>query len=69
MKRNMWKIAEGTKIPTSCDITYGEIVQLKERYESGERNAKFEALLTAFKYGFACAQRMEVNKRKRGGAK
>ena len=69
MKRNMWKIAEGTKIPTAYDITYGEIVQLKERYESGERNAKFEALLTAFKYGFACAQRMEVNKRKRGRVK
>lgn len=40
----------------------------KKRHESGERNAKFEALLTAFKYGFACTQRMETNKRKRGAA-
>lgn len=70
MKRNMWKIAESMKgsIPSAYDLTYGEAVELKEKYESGECNARFDALLTAFRYGFALAQRMEINKRKRGAA-
>lgn len=68
MKRNMWKIAKETKIPMAYDLTYGEVLQIKEKYESGETNARFDAILTAFKYGFALAQRMEANKRKRGAA-
>ena len=50
------------------DLTYGEVNQLRERYESGETDARFEALTAAFKYGFALAQRMEADKRKRGAA-
>ena len=62
----MWRITEEIEIPMAYDLTYGEFVQLKEKYESGETNARFDAILTAFKYGFALAQRMEANKRKRG---
>lgn len=50
------------------DLTYGEVFQIKEKYESGEADARFDAIVTAFKYGFALAQRMEANKRKRGAA-
>lgn len=50
------------------DLTYSEVVQIKEKYESGEKNARFDAIVIAFKYGFALAQRMEANKRKRGVA-
>ena len=64
----MWKIAKETEIPMAYDLTYGETNQLIERYESGETGARFEALTSAFKYGFALAQRMEANKRKRGVA-
>lgn len=48
------------------DLTYSEVIQIKEKYESGETNARFDAIVTAFRYGFALAQRMEANKRKRG---
>ena len=48
------------------DLTYSEVIQIKEKYESGETNARFDAIITAFWYGFALAQRMEANKRKRG---
>ncbi|WP_346664003.1 hypothetical protein [uncultured Merdimonas sp.] len=68
MKRNMWKVAKETRIPMAYDLTYGEAIQIKEKYESGETNAKFDAIITAFRYGFALAQRMEANKRKRGAA-
>ena len=37
-----------------------------KKWSSGEPNARFDAILTAFRYGFALAQRMEANKRKRG---
>ena len=50
------------------DLTYSEAVQIKEKYESGETNARFDAILTAFRYGFALAQRLEANRRKRGAA-
>lgn len=64
----MWKIAKEIEIPMAYDLTYGEVNQLRERYESGETDARFEALTAAFKYGFALAQRMEADKRKRGAA-
>lgn len=66
MKRNMWKVAKETRIPMAYDLTYSEVIQIKEKYESGETNARFDAIVTAFRYGFALAQRMEANKRKRG---
>lgn len=66
MKRNMWKVAKETRIPMAYDLTYSEVIQIKEKYESGETNARFDAIITAFRYGFALAQRMESNKRKRG---
>lgn len=66
MKRNMWKVAKETRIPMAYDMTYSEVIQIKEKYESGETNARFDAIITAFRYGFALAQRMEANKRKRG---
>lgn len=50
------------------DLTYSELIQIKEKYESGETNARFYAIITAFRYGFALAMRMEANKRKRGAA-
>ena len=62
----MWRITEEIEIPMAYDLTYIEVLQIKEKYESGETNARFDAILTAFKYGFALAQRMEANKRKRG---
>lgn len=68
MKRNMWKIAKEIKIPIAYDLTHSEAVQIKEKYESGETNARFDAIMTAFKYGFALAQRIDANKRKRGAA-
>lgn len=64
----MWKIAKETRIPMAYDLTYGEAIQIKEKCESGETGAKLDAILIAFKYGFALAQRMEANKRKRGAA-
>lgn len=64
----MWKIVKETRIPMAYDLTYGEAVQIKEKYESGETNARLDAITIAFKYGFALAQRMEANKRKRGVA-
>lgn len=66
MKRNMWKVAKDARIPMAYDLTYSEVIQIKEKYESGETNARFDAIITAFRYGFALAQRMEANKRKRG---
>ena len=62
----MWKIAKEIEIPMAYDLTYSEAVQIKEKYESGETNARFDAILTAFRYGFALAQRLEANRRKRG---
>lgn len=64
----MWKIVKETRIPMAYELTYGEVVQIKEKYESGEADARFDAIVSAFKYGFALAQRMEANKRKRGVA-
>lgn len=68
MMRNMWKIAKEIEIPMAYALTYDEVVQIIEKYESGETNARLDAIVTAFKYGFALAQRMEANKRKRGAA-
>lgn len=70
MKRDMWKIAKSMegKIPAAYDLRYMEVVQSNEKLLSSERNARFDAIATAFRYGFALAQRMEANKRKRGAA-
>ncbi len=70
MKRDMWKIAESIKekIPAAYDLRCIECIQLNEKWSSGGPDAKYDAILTAFRYGFALAQRMEANKRKRGAA-
>ncbi len=70
MQRDMWKIAKSMegKIPAPYDLRYKECIQLNEKWSSGEPNARYDAILTAFRYGFALAQRMEANKRKRGAA-
>lgn len=70
MKRDMWKIAKSMegKIPAAYDLRYMEVIQLNEKSLSSERNSRFDAIVTAFRYGFALAQRMEANKRKRGAA-
>ena len=64
----MWKIAKEIEIPMAYDLTCGEAIQIKEKYESGETSTKLDAILIAFKYGFALAMRMEANRRKRGAA-
>lgn len=67
MQRDMWKIAKSMekKIPGAYDLRYKECIQLNEKWSSGEPNARFDAILTAFRYGFALALRMEANRRKR----
>ena len=64
----MWKIAAEMKgkIPDAYNLSYMECVQLNEKWSSGEPDSKYDAMLTAFRYGFALAQRMEANKRKKG---
>lgn len=66
MKRDMFKIVETMEvIPSAYDMTYLEMVLLGEMCKEGKI---YNALLTAFKYGFVLAQRMEKNKKKRGTA-
>lgn len=69
MKRDMFKVVETMEeIPSAYDITYGEILSLRNKCMNGGADAMYNAFLTAFKYGFALTQRMERNKRKRGTA-
>lgn len=53
------------KIPSAYDMSYIEVVQLYDECCDGRY---FEALHTAFRYGFALALRMEANRRKKAGA-
>ena len=50
MQRDMWKIAKSMeqKIPGAYDLRYKECIQLNEKWSSGEPNARFDAILTAF---------------------
>lgn len=59
MKRDMHKTVAGIKgkIPRAYDIDAGEVFELTEKALRGDANAAFEAIVTAFDYGFVLGQR------------
>ena len=60
-KRNMEQTVKKTvgKIPTVYDISIEEICELTKLYQTD----KFNAITTAFRYGFALGARARDNKR------
>lgn len=67
MKRNMTKIAEQIKgkIPDAYQLKGSEWLELAEKAREPYPDALWDALIIAFRYGFALAQRYEKNKRKK----
>lgn len=63
MKRDMLKtVADATgKIPGNYDMTVGELESL---YQMIKQNEIFEALSTAFKYGFILGSQSEREKQR-----
>lgn len=67
MRRNMEKIVSDTKdkIPNGYQLTYMECVKLvKMAVGGGDTNSAFEAIYTAFNYGFALGKRCEKRQKK-----
>ena len=58
-KRNMASLAENakTKIPYEYDIGLDELTILMGKILSGDANKAFEAVSTAFQYGFVLGHR------------
>lgn len=66
--RDMNKIVLNVKVPKEYQLVCSEWLQLAKEARGPRRDDALGAVLKAFKYGFALAQRMEANKRKRGAA-
>ena len=66
----MNKIVSNVKVPERYQLVYSEWLQLAGEARGPRRDDALDAILKAFKYGFALAIRMEANKnnRKRGVA-
>lgn len=64
--RDMNKIVSNVKIPKGYQLVCSEWLQLAKEARGPRGDDALDAVLKAFKYGFALAQRMEANKRKRG---
>lgn len=67
MIRNMEKVVSETrgKIPNGYQLTYMECVRLvKMAVGGGDANSAFEAICTAFNYGFALGKRCEKRQKK-----
>lgn len=68
MKRNMKKIADSMrgKIPGAYQMSMSEWIQLARMARGPEPSGVYDAVIMAFRYGFALAQRLEKNTRKAG---
>lgn len=66
--RDMNKIISNVKIPERYQLVCSEWLQLAKEARGPRGDDALDAVLKAFKYGFALAQRMQANKRKRGAA-
>lgn len=66
--RDMNKIVLNVKVPEEYQLVCSEWLQLAKEARGPRKDDALDAVLKAFKYGFALAQRMEANKRKRGAA-
>lgn len=62
-KRNMEQIAERVKIPSRMHITIAELTQLMALADQGA-SGKYQAITTAFQFGFALGERTERKKHK-----
>lgn len=67
MKRDMNEIVDKMrgKIPEAYQLRYDECNELVDKSREHSPDATTRAILTAFRYGFALAQRYEANRRKR----
>ena len=61
MTRNMTKTVEKVKghIPDAYDLTVVELQELHEILHDSSRDGEWDALCTAFRYGFALGARAE----------
>ena len=61
MKRNMIQTADLVKghIPDRYDLTAEDLQKLHEILHSGSRDSEFDALATAFRYGYVLGARAE----------
>lgn len=61
MTRNMKKTVEKVKgyIPDAYDLTVEEFQELREIFHDSSRDGEWDALCTAFRYGFALGARAE----------
>lgn len=66
--QDMNKIVSNVKVPEGYQLVCSGWLQLAEEARGPRRDDALDAVLKAFKYGFALAQRMEANKGKRGAA-
>lgn len=66
MIRNMEKVVSETrgKIPKGYNLSCDECIRLVKMAVGGDFNGAFEAICTAFNYGFALGKRCEKRQKK-----